>query len=219
MRKNLIAALVVILILCFTLSACERPATKGPVATATTEGEIPFPVATQPQIIKDILSGTQTAQAASGVGGLVTSTPAFSLPTVAPTSGILSTPTPTATKIVYPTPTPGRPSTYTLQKGEFAFCIARRFNVDPSDMLSLNGLTMSTAGNLYPGYVLKIPTSGSWPGDRALKAHPTTYTVQSGDTIYTIACGFGDADPNTIYAANGMAAGTALTVGQVLQIP
>lgn len=219
MRKNLLATLVVIIILGLTLAACERPATKGPVATATTEGEIPFPVATQPQIIKDILSGTQTAQAAMGVGGLVTSTPAFSLPTVAPTSGILSTPTPTATKIVYPTPTPGHPSTYTLQKGEFLYCIARRFNLNPADILSLNGLTMASAGNLSTGYQLKLPSSGSFPGDRALKAHPTTYTVQSGDTIYTIACSFGDADPNTIYAANGLAAGSALTVGQVLQIP
>lgn len=220
MRKNILAALVVILILSLVLSGCERPATKATVATATSEGEIPFPVATQPQIIKDILSATQTAQAGMGTGGgLVTSTPAFTLPTTAPTSGILSTPTPTATKIVYPTPTPGRPSTYVLQKGEFPFCIARRFNVDPSALLSLNGLSMSTASNLSAGYELKIPSSGSWSGDRALKAHPTTYTVQSGDTIYTIACGFGDVDPNTILAANGLESGASLSVGQTLQIP
>jgi LysM repeat protein len=66
---------------------------------------------------------------------------------------------------------------------------------------------------------LKIPTSGSFPGTRALKSHPTTYTVLTGETIYQIACRFGDVDPNVILAANGLTAGTVLTAGQVLQIP
>ena len=49
-------------------------------------------------------------------------------------------------------------SNYTLQNGEFVFCIARRFNVDPDEILALNGLFDSQT--VYPGLVLKIPQSG-----------------------------------------------------------
>lgn len=218
MSKKLFALLVIVLIASFVLAACERPASRAPVAEPTAEGEIPFPVATQPQIMQDILSQTQTAmaltpQAGGGIAPLGTGTPSFSLTTPVPTLAV----TPTATKIAYPTPTPGKPATYVIQSGEFPYCIARRFNVDPVALLNASGLNMSSRPSV--GYKLTIPQSGSFPGERALKSHPTTYTVVTGDTIGKIACSFGDADPNTIYAANGLTAGAALTAGQVLQIP
>lgn len=217
MSKKLIFLIAIILIASLGLAACERPASKSPV-TATKEGEIPFPVATQPKIMQDILSGTQTAmaltpQAGGGIAPLATNTPDFTFSTPVPTT----VPTVVPTKVVYPTPTAGKPTTYTIQAGEFPYCIARRFNVDPGALLSASGLNLNSRPSI--GYVLTIPTSGSFPGERALKTHPTTYTVATGDTIGSIACAFGDADPNTIFAANGLAAGSALTVGQVLQIP
>jgi LysM repeat protein len=239
MTKRLATILIPFLILGLLLSACERPATVASVTTPTSSSEIPFPVSTQPQIMKDILAATQTAAAIKGTtttGGLTgatTSTPAFTYvtPTGQSTSNVISLTTSTAagtvvataaatatpTAIVYPTPTPGKPSQYTIQKGEFPYCIARRFNVNPADLLAANGLSINS--QVSPGKVLTIPQTGSWPGTRSLKTHPTTYTVVAGDTIYTIACGFGDADPNTIMAANGLTSATNLTVGQVLQIP
>ena len=52
---------------------------------------------------------------------------------------------------------------------------------------------------------MRIPQNGSgFPGDRTLRAHPTTYTVQSGDTIYSIACLFGDVDPEAIAFVNNL---------------
>jgi LysM repeat protein len=221
MNKKIYGLMIIILIAALLLTACERPASKAPTAVPTKSGEIPFPVATQPQIMLDILKGTQTAAALTpqtgGLPALVTSTPAFTFNTPLPgtTPVVLTTPTPT--RIAYPTPTPGIPATYTIMSGEFVYCIARRFDRDPVDMLNLNGLNINSRPAI--GAVLKIPASGSFPGARALKAHPTTYTVVAGDTIGKIACGFGDADPNTIFAANGLAVGTALTPGQVLQIP
>jgi len=110
----------------------------------------------------------------------------------------------------------GRPATYVLHAGEFPYCIARRFNVDPSDLLNLNGL--SSGEVLQPGMTLSIPATGSFPGDRALQAHPTQYTVAVNDTFYTIACAFGDVDPNTIAAANGLAV-TARLHRAILNIP
>jgi len=130
-----------------------------------------------------------------------------------------STTLPGSTSQPAATSVPGvRPATYTLQAGEFVYCIARRFNVDPDQTLATNGL--SDAQTIYPGLVLKIPQSGSFPGDRMLQNHPTTYTVvSSSETLYSIACKFGDVDPSSIAAANGLSVGAALTAGQQLSIP
>jgi LysM repeat protein len=114
-------------------------------------------------------------------------------------------------------PVGSRPSTYTLQEGEFVFCLARRFDVDPDQILTLNGL--SDGQLVYPGTVLKIPQSGSFPGQRALLNHPTTYTASSGESLYSVACKFGDVAPDSIATANGISVGATLTGGQQLSIP
>lgn len=211
----MIGLLMILLIATLALSACERPATRAPGGAATPTSEIPFPVATQPQIMVDILIGTQTAAALTpqtGGGISATSTPSFEFSTPA-----VGTSEPAAANTPYPASTPGKPASYTLLHGEFPYCIARRFNVNPVDLLSMNGLNMNSLP--ATGTKLNIPTSGTFPGERALKAHPTTYTVRAGETIGMVACYFGDVDPNIIYSANGITAGTALTTGQVLQIP
>jgi LysM repeat protein len=175
----------------------------------TATSEAPFPVVSPNAMLTEIVSGTQTAQAVGQSGAQVEQ------PTVEPTQAVVA---PTATLAVVPTATPGRPSTYIVQKGESQYCLARRFDISPADLASLNGL--STTEYLDPGMSLKIPQSGSWDfGDRALKSHPTTYTVVSGDTIYSIACAFGDVDPNMIILANGLKDPYTLTTGQTLQIP
>jgi LysM repeat protein len=119
--------------------------------------------------------------------------------------------------VIVPTATPGRPATYTLHAGEFPYCIARRFNVDPDELLSLNGL--SEGQILQPGLTLRIPQTGSFPGNRALAPHPAQYTVAVDNTIYGIACHFGDVDPSSIAAANGLTLSSPLTTGRILNIP
>jgi hypothetical protein len=85
-------------------------------------------------------------------------------------------------------------------------------------MLQLSGLS---EGVVYdPGTLLKIPQSSSFPGNRMLRNHPATYTVsQSGETVYGVACTFGDVDPNAIAQANGISVDATLNVGQTLNIP
>jgi LysM repeat protein len=119
--------------------------------------------------------------------------------------------------IAFASPTPGHPASYTLHAGEFAYCLARRFDVNPGDLMSLNGLSAGQV--LQPGMTLNIPTSGSFPGTRALQVHPVQYTVAVNDTFYTIACAFGDVDPAAIAAANGLTLTSPLTTGQALNIP
>lgn len=146
-------------------------------------------------------------------GAVTTPTATMALPAGSTSQPGYTTGQPPATSI------PGtRPATYTLQAGEFVYCIARRFNVNPDETLALNGL--SDGQTIYPGLVLKIPQTGSFPGDRMLQNHPTTYTVaSSSETLYSIACKFGDVDPSSIASANGLSTGAALSAGQQLSIP
>ena len=90
-------------------------------------------------------------------------------------------PEPTAVPVLVATATPGTPGTYILQEGEHPYCIARRFNVNPTDLIALNGV----GSPVSPGTSLKIPSNSVWPNNfaRSLKAHPTTYTVVTGDIV------------------------------------
>ena len=66
---------------------------------------------------------------------------------------------------------------------------------------------------ITPGSHCRIPQSGgTFPGARALKAHPAPYVVQSGDTIYSIACLFGDVDPVNIPGGSNLATGTTIQI-------
>jgi LysM repeat protein len=122
------------------------------------------------------------------------------------------------TRAPVPTATPGIPKSYTLQSGEFPYCIARRFNVNPFELLSLNGL--STSSLVRGGTTLRIPQTGNpFPGQRSLKSHPATYTVKGGENIYEIACMFGEPSPDMIALVNNLPEPFTLTAGQELYIP
>src|SRR6185503_18021005 len=111
------------------------------------------------------------------------------------------------------------PGTYTLQSGEFVYCIARRFNINPDEILALNGLADSQT--IYPGLTIKLPqASSAFPGNRMLRNHPASYTVSGSDeTVYSVACAFGDIDPARIAQANNISVGASLNAGQTLNIP
>ncbi|MFN8383631.1 MAG: LysM peptidoglycan-binding domain-containing protein [Anaerolineales bacterium] len=248
MSKKQRGMLVVFIFVLSTMliSACTQSLSSAPAATPTLLPDglfvSPFPSVENPMaMIEEFAKQTAAAQTTVANGGtpvtpgaVVTATTPLAVTTgtvITPQSDVIATAT--ATAIVISTPTnaiaqpaatsvpPGvRPASYTLQSGEFPYCIARRFNVDPDELLSLSGLSSAQANSLSAGTVLKIPQSGAFPGDRALAAHPTTYSVVSSDeTIYGVACKFGDIDPNAIASANGISASASLTAGQQLKIP
>jgi LysM repeat protein len=235
-RRGLQAALI-LLIAAMLISACEQSLSSAPVATSTVIPEglfvSPFPSVENPMaMIEEFAKQTAAAQTATagGIPDLPEANQTETVITPQPGDILTSTPdqisTPTNAEPsanIQPAATlaPGaRPATYTLQKGEWPWCIARRFDVNPNELLRLSGLTISQANILAPGTVLTIPQSGSFPPPRNLLAHPATYSVaSSAETIYGIACKYGDVDPNAIAAANSIAVSASLTVGQQLQIP
>jgi LysM repeat protein len=118
-----------------------------------------------------------------------------------------------------PVPVPENPGTYVLREGEFPYCIARRYNVNPNELIRESGIAPNQ-NNVPAGTTLVFPKSDrTFPGKRRLENHPTDYSVGEGQTIFSIACVFGDVDPQSIIAANNLQEPFTLTAGQVLHIP
>ena len=233
-KRGTMVASIVMLVVIIT-SACNQPYSQQPSVTNTPIDTSLFatPLGQTPAIsMSDVANfGTQTALAQTTTPGAPISTTAVGATAQASatsTPNIAITPQATFTATQAVVGTPGtlptsapvgqRPSTYTLQRGEFPYCIARRFDVNPEELLSINSL--SDGSIYYPNLSLRIPQSGSFPGTRALRSHPTTYTVAASDeTVNSVACLFGDVDPSAIAQANGLSVGAALTAGQSLSIP
>jgi len=204
-------AVFLAMVMVTALAACNRPASKAPSvvpeASATIGPE---------ESVFDTLATPTPSQAPADAGGGQEQPAATETPAPQPAVPAADQAQAANEDIE---PTEGNPpATYTLQKGEFPFCIARRFDLNQSELLALNGLTLDSKPGV--GTVLKLPQTGNgFVSNRALKSHPTDYTVKSGDTIYSIACQFGDVSPDMIILQNNLQSPYNLTAGQKLRIP
>ncbi|MCZ2128503.1 MAG: LysM peptidoglycan-binding domain-containing protein [Anaerolineales bacterium] len=239
-KRRSVLALTILIIAAITLSACTQSLSSAPAETPTLlpTGLFVSPVASVEnpmEMIEQFAKQTEMAQTAVANGGTpvavetsATPDPFQTVETPSAPETFNATPTnanadstqnetaPTAENAAPPPALSG--DTYILQNGEWPFCIARRYNVDPDAMLRASGLTSPDI--YYPGLKLVLPRNTSFSGSRVLAPHPTTYTVASGnESLYSIACKYGDVDPNAIASANGISVAAKLTVGQALQIP
>ena len=113
--------------------------------------------------------------------------------------------------VVPPTITPdNNQNTYKVSSGDSLYSIARRFNTTVDDIKKLNNLTNN---NLSIGQVLRIPSSNTDTGNNDV----TTYTVSSGDSLYSIARRF-NTTVDEIKRLNNLTSNN-LSIGQVLKIP
>ena len=230
MKKNLTRIVFILVLFALIITSCQRSASVNPSEAANPiEPAVQEPTENQAQ---ELISATQTELAkATLVPTKVPTekpvtpsqpegevTPVDIVVTITPTLEVTSSPEIAPTEgIIIPTLT--RPATYTFQAGENTYCVARRFNVDIGELLSINSLT--TVSVLEAGAVVKMPDSGHpWSsGPRALLNHPTQYTVKSGDTLYSIACLFGDVSPEAIIAVNKLSEPVLLQAGTIIDIP
>ena len=194
------------------------------------------------------IGGDQTPAAPSGDATLVPpplETPGANVTPIVVEPTLFPTPTTVGDTGQPPTqPTPGTPgdngtqsggvcsNPYTVQPGEWFYAIARKCGVTPDALLAANpGLNPNV---LRPGQTLNIPAGGTTGGGAPPPAQPTEttgggqppasggcsnpYTVQRGDTLYSIAqkCGTTVA---AIQQANGIPAPEYIFPGQQLRIP
>lgn len=92
--------------------------------------------------------------------------------------------------------------TYTVKSGDSLYSIAREYNTTVDAIKNLNNLTSNL---LSIGQVLKIPSDASLE---------TTYTVQKGDSLYSIAKKFGTT-VDTLKSLNNLTS-NLLSIGQIL---
>ena len=88
--------------------------------------------------------------------------------------------------------------------------IANRFGTTVAELKALNNLNTNA---LQVGQVLKLPTTNTSTGNN----NGNTYTVKSGDSLWSIANRFGTT-VDTLRTINNLSTNT-LQVGQVLKLP
>ena len=98
-------------------------------------------------------------------------------------------------------------TTYTIKSGDTLYSIAKKYNTTVNAITTLNNLTSNT---LSIGQTLKIPVSTQNTNEK-------TYTVKSGDTLYSIARKYNTTVSDLINRNNLKTSN--LSIGQKLIIP
>lgn len=93
---------------------------------------------------------------------------------------------------------------YTVKKGDSLYKIANLYNTSVSELIRLNNLTTN---NLSIGQIIKVPSNN---------VTSTTYIVQKGDSLYSIAKKF-NTSVDSIKKKNNLSSNT-LSIGQKLNI-
>ena len=100
--------------------------------------------------------------------------------------------------------------TYTVKSGDSLWSIANRFNTTVAEIKRLNNLNTNA---LQVGQVLKLPTGNENTND----SQGNTYTVKSGDSLWSIANRFHTTVPE-LKTLNNLNTNT-LQIGQILKLP
>ena len=114
-----------------------------------------------------------------------------------------------------PTPVPPSGDTYIVQRGDSLWSIANRFGITVNQLRDANNLTTDL---LSLGQVLQIPTvEEEAPTLPIVPPSDNTYTVQRGDSLWSIANKFG-VSVNELKNLNNLTT-DLLSLGQVLLLP
>ncbi|MEA4811293.1 MAG: LysM peptidoglycan-binding domain-containing protein [Anaerolineaceae bacterium] len=211
--------LMAVMLLAFV--ACERPASKAPVAVPQTTSGAKTPL---PPADPNGIAATQTAQAVISKFNMPTSIVTNAQGTKVAITQVPPTLAPIGTQ---PTPTnqaPGqflatKPAEHVIAKGETVMCLARRYDVNPDEIISLNKL--ENPGSLSIGDKLKIPASGKFPGDRKANFYerPDIYNITGETTASEVACWYGDVYPEEVMQANNLKSNDLPAGTKTLNLP
>ena len=206
-------------------AATSGQALVPPTEMPTTAGGQETPI---PPTLSDVLP-TETP---AGAPPQPTNESALNVPSTSTPAPLLPTPTALATE---------GPCVHTVQPGEWALSIARKYNVSLEDLLAANPSVAANPDSLAPGDVLTVPHCGpagsakpsatSTPAQAVqatagtpnttpatpIQISDRTYTVVSGDTLGAIARKF-NTTVKVLVEINGLTS-DALSVGQILKLP
>ena len=109
---------------------------------------------------------------------------------------------------------------YIVQPGDTLYSIARRSGMSLNTLLSINGLSQSSV--IFPGQSLTVGQSDGRTVSAGYMPSKTTstsgtYTVQAGDTLYSIARRSG-VSLNTLLSINGLSQSSVIRPGQTLSV-
>lgn len=115
-----------------------------------------------------------------------------------------------------PPPSSGECITYTIKPGDTLFSLAQRFNTTVSDIALNNNIVNPSL--IFVGQTLTICPQGSPPPAPEPPADCQPYTVQTGDTLFSMALRF-NSTVQAIANANNITNPNMIFAGQQLCIP
>jgi LysM repeat protein len=136
-------------------------------------------------------------------------------PSAFPTAGPPPSSSSASSSIAQPPATSCQP-TYTVQRGDWTYALARRFGISVQALMSANPSV--NVNYLYPGQVLNVPCGSMGNSPPGQPSSGKTHVVQTGDTLFSIAVRFN----TTVYAlqiANNLPNPQMIYAGQTLIIP
>jgi murein DD-endopeptidase MepM/ murein hydrolase activator NlpD len=105
--------------------------------------------------------------------------------------------------------------TYTVQKGDTLYRIAKAHGLSVEELAALNNLT--DVGLIHPGQELVVQHAGSGQDAAQMGQLPPTYVVQAGDTIWAIGRKTG-VHPTELLRINGLQVESIVHPGLVLYL-
>jgi GH25 family lysozyme M1 (1,4-beta-N-acetylmuramidase) len=113
-----------------------------------------------------------------------------------------------------------KPKKHTVAAGDSFESVAIKYGVTVRELVSANPQLLKTGASLTIPVPLAIPSEGeaSVPGAGSGSSSPRTYTVKSGDSLYSIAVKYGTTVA-AIASANNIPNVNVISVGQALVIP